>query len=97
VMPGRGDEMSLEEVKVSAQSPLIGKTISTIERANTRLRVVGLKRGGEPISIVPEEHTVLADGDLILLSLARVRASNALRNLLTHKCRSADWSGCNRL
>jgi voltage-gated potassium channel len=71
VMPGRGDEMSLEEVKVPAQSPLIGKTISTIERANTRLRVVGLKRGGEPISIVPEEHMVLADGDLIVVLGAR--------------------------
>jgi voltage-gated potassium channel len=71
VMPGRGDEMSLEEVRVPAQSPLIGKTISTIERANTRLRVVGLKRGGEPISIVPEEHTVLADGDLIVVLGAR--------------------------
>jgi voltage-gated potassium channel len=67
VMPGRGDEMNLEEVKVTAPSPLIGKTISAIERATTRLRVVGLKRGVDPFSIVPDEQTVIADGDLIVV------------------------------
>jgi len=71
VMPGRGEEMSLEEVKVAAQSPLIGQTISSIERGNARLRVVGLKRGGDPLSIVPDEHTVIADGDLIVVLGAR--------------------------
>ncbi len=71
VMPGRGDDMSLEEVKVAANSPLIGQTISSIERANARLRVVGLKRGGDPISIVPDEQTVIADGDLIVVLGAR--------------------------
>jgi voltage-gated potassium channel len=71
VMPGRGDDMSLEEVKVAARSPLIGQTVSAIERANARLRVVGLKRGGDPLSIVPDEHTVIADGDLIVVLGAR--------------------------
>ena len=71
VMPGRGEEMSLEEVKVAAQSPLIGQTISSIERGNARLRVVGLKRGGDPLSIVPDDQTVIADGDLIVVLGAR--------------------------
>jgi voltage-gated potassium channel len=71
VMPGRGDDMSLEEVKVPPESPLIGQTILSIERANARLRVVGLKRGGDPISIVPDEQTVIADGDLIVVLGAR--------------------------
>jgi len=70
-MPGRGDEMGLEEVKVPAHSPLIGKTISAIEHANTRLRVVGLKRDGDPLSIIPDERTVIADGDLIVVLGAR--------------------------
>jgi voltage-gated potassium channel len=71
VMPGRGDDMSLEEVKVAANSPLIGQTISSIERANARLRVVGLKRGSNPLPIVRDEQTVIADGDLIVVLGAR--------------------------
>ena len=71
VVPGRGDDMSLEEVKVAAHSPLIGQTISSIERSNARLRVVGLKRGGDPLSIIPDEQTVIADGDLIVVLGAR--------------------------
>jgi len=71
VMPGRGDDMSLEEVKVAALSPLIGQSISAIERANARLRVVGLKRGGDPLSIVPDDQTVIAEGDLIVILGAR--------------------------
>jgi voltage-gated potassium channel len=71
VMPGRGDDMSLEEIKVGARSLLIGQTISSIERGNVRLRVVGLKRGGDPLSIVPDEQTVIADGDLIVVLGAR--------------------------
>ena len=71
VMPGRGEDVSLEEVTVPPQSPLIGKTITAIERANERLRVVGLKRGGDPISIIPDEQTVIAAGDLVVVIGAR--------------------------
>ncbi len=72
VMPGRGDDMSLEEVKVAANSPLIGQTISSIERANARLRVVGLKRGADPLTIIPDEQTIIEAGDLIVVIGARI-------------------------
>jgi voltage-gated potassium channel len=71
VLPGRNEETSLEEVKVPPHSPLIGMTITAIERANARLRVVGLKRGNDPISIIPDEQTTIAAGDLIVVLGAR--------------------------
>jgi voltage-gated potassium channel len=71
VMPGRGEDVSLEEVTVPLRSPLIGKTITEVERANERLRVIGLKRGGEPILIIPDEQTVIAAGDLVVVIGAR--------------------------
>lgn len=71
VMPGRSDDVSLEEVKVAQRSQLIGLTIVTIERTNTRLRIVGLKRGLDPIAIIPDEQTVIEAGDLIVVIGAR--------------------------
>jgi voltage-gated potassium channel len=71
VLPGRNEETSLEEVKVPPHSALIGMTITAIERANARLRVVGLKRGNDPISIIPDEQTTIAAGDLIVVLGAR--------------------------
>ena len=71
VMPGRGDEMSLEEVRVTPRSPLIGMTIEAIERATSRLRVVGLKRGDNPLAIIPDEQTLIENGDLIVVIGAR--------------------------
>jgi voltage-gated potassium channel len=61
--PGRGDEIDLEEIRVSASSPLIGKTIEAIERGAARLRVVALKRGSDPISIIPAASTTVEPGD----------------------------------
>jgi|HubBroStandDraft_5_1064220.scaffolds.fasta_scaffold78632_2 voltage-gated potassium channel len=71
VLPGGSEETSLEEVKVPPHSALIGMTITAIERANARLRVVGLKRGNDPISIIPDEQTTVAAGDLIVVLGAR--------------------------
>jgi voltage-gated potassium channel len=71
VLPGRNEETSLEEVKVPPHSPLIGMSITAIERANARLRVVGLKRGNDPIAIIPDEQTIIAAGDLIVVLGAR--------------------------
>ncbi|HEX3408968.1 MAG TPA: potassium channel protein [Candidatus Binataceae bacterium] len=82
VMPGRGDDVSLEEVQVAPRSSLIGLAIVTIERTNARLRIVGLKRGVDPISIIPDEQTLIEAGDLIVVigarqSLARLAESAA--------------------
>lgn len=71
VMPGRGDDVSLEEVEALPRCPLIGMTIDAIERANTRLRIVGLKRGSDPIAIIPDEQTMIEAGDLIVVIGAR--------------------------
>jgi voltage-gated potassium channel len=71
VMPGRGDEMSLEEVRVTPRSALIGMTIEAVERATSRLRVVGLKRGDDPLAIIPDDQTVIENGDLIVVIGAR--------------------------
>ncbi len=71
VLPGRNEETSLEEVKVPPRSPLVGMTIAALEQANARLRVVGLKRGAEPISIIPDTQTAIAPGDLIVVIGAR--------------------------
>jgi voltage-gated potassium channel len=72
ILPGSGEDTSLEEVRVPSSSPLIGLTIGAIERANTRLRIVGLKRGSDPISIIPDEQTTIDAGDLIVVIGARL-------------------------
>lgn len=71
VMPGRGDDVSLEEVKVLPRSSLAGSTIGAVERANARLRIVGLKRGNDPIAIIPDEQTTIEADDLIVVIGAR--------------------------
>ena len=46
-------------------------TIAALEQSNMRLRVVGLKRGVDPISIIPDMQTAIAPGDLIVVIGAR--------------------------
>ncbi|HVN63148.1 MAG TPA: potassium channel protein [Candidatus Binataceae bacterium] len=61
--PGRGDEIDLEEIRVEQHGPAADKTIEAIERNNRKVRIVALKRGDEPISIIPEPATVVRPGD----------------------------------
>ncbi len=61
--PGHGDKIDLEEIRVAPGSHLIGKPIEQAEREVTRLRIVALKRGSDPISIVPDPSTKIASGD----------------------------------
>jgi len=61
--PGRGDEVDLEEIRVDERSRAAGRTIEALERDNTKLRVIALKRGDEPISIIPQPATVVRAGD----------------------------------
>jgi Trk K+ transport system NAD-binding subunit len=78
VLPGRGDEeVSIEEVAIPLGSRLSGKSIAEVERANERLRVVALKRGEEPIKLIPSPQTALAAGDL----LVAIGARQSLKNL----------------
>lgn len=65
-LPGRGDEVDLEEIRVAAHSAVVGIDIGTIERERTRLRIVALKRGNDPAHIVPEAATRLTADDLLI-------------------------------
>ncbi|HYL60048.1 MAG TPA: potassium channel protein [Candidatus Acidoferrales bacterium] len=61
--PGHGDEIDLEEIEVEPQSHVVGKSIEAIERDTAKLRIVALKRGDDPISIIPPGEVVVAAGD----------------------------------
>jgi len=63
---GRGEEVDLEEVRISAKSKMVGKTVVEIEDAVGKLRIVALKRGDEPIRIIPRANTQVHAGDLIV-------------------------------
>ncbi|MGO9265843.1 MAG: potassium channel family protein [Candidatus Binataceae bacterium] len=76
ILPGHGDEeISIEEVVVPAYSDLVGKSIGEVERANERVRLVALKRGSEPILLLPTSQTLLVAGDLLIAIGARASLS----------------------
>jgi len=62
-MPGRGDEVDLEEIRIGAESPLVGRGIEAIERDTPRLRIVALKRGNDPIVLIPDPKSEVRAGD----------------------------------
>jgi voltage-gated potassium channel len=66
-LPGRGDVVDLEEVEVVKESPLVGKTFGAVEQETTRVRIVALKRGGGPISIIPDSGTRIEAGDYLVV------------------------------
>lgn len=76
ILPGRreeegGEEVNLEEVAVPLRSGLLGASIAEIERRHERLRVVGIKRGAEKISLIPPPDLELQAGDLLIVMGAR--------------------------
>jgi len=75
--PGRQSEIDLEEIKVAANSAADGKTVSEVERQNERVRVVALKRGDEPISMIPSPDSRIAAGDLLVV----IGDAKSLQNL----------------
>ena len=66
-IPGRESEVDLEEIKIEPGSPICGLTIYDIEQRNSRLRVVALKRGDEPISMIPEPASRVQAGDFLVV------------------------------
>jgi voltage-gated potassium channel len=66
-IPGRGAEVDLEEVRVIAGSPIVGKTIKSLEEQSPRLRIVALKREGQGISLIPDSGTAIAEGDYLVV------------------------------
>ena len=65
-LPGRGDVVDLEEIRVVKESPLVGKAIGAIEKETARVRIVALKRGSRPISIIPDPDTRIEPGDYLV-------------------------------
>jgi voltage-gated potassium channel len=65
-VPGRGAEVDLEEVRVAEHSPLAGLAIAEIEKGAPRLRIVALKRGDDPIAIIPDPKTRVVAGDFLV-------------------------------
>ena len=66
-LSARGEDVALEEVRVAAASVLAGTPIASLERANPRTRIVGLKRGQEPLRMIPEPEEEVAAGDLLVV------------------------------
>jgi voltage-gated potassium channel len=64
--PGRGAEIDLEEVRVAAGSALVGQAISAVEQSSTRLRIVALKRGDAPSTLIPDPATRIEAGDFLV-------------------------------
>lgn len=63
---GRGEEVDLEEIRIPENSRMVGKSVTEIEHAIGRLRIVALKRNDDPITIIPESTTLVRGGDLIV-------------------------------
>jgi voltage-gated potassium channel len=65
IFPG-GKGVTIEEVRVLANSELLTRTIVEAEHELPRMRIVALKRGMEEIAIAPEPHTLFQVGDLLI-------------------------------
>lgn len=63
---GRGEEVDLEEIRIPPGSRMVGRTVTAIEEAIGKLRIVALKRGDDPISIIPRPDTKVNAGDLVV-------------------------------
>lgn len=65
--PGRGDEVDLEEIRIGGASRMVGKTVEALEHESARLRIIAIKRGDAPISIVPDPKMVLQPEDHLVV------------------------------
>ena len=77
-VPGRESEVDLEEIKVESGSAIAGRTISEIERANARVRVVAIKRDDQPISMIPDPASRVQSGDFLVV----IGESTSLKRLV---------------
>ncbi|HTQ26451.1 MAG TPA: potassium channel protein [Candidatus Binataceae bacterium] len=64
--PGRGAEVDLEEIHVAEGSALVGQAISVVEQSSSRLRIVALKRGSDPSTLIPDPATRIEAGDFLV-------------------------------
>ncbi len=76
-MPGRESEVDLEEIRISRQSPAVGKNIAEMERENPRLRIVAMKRNDQRLEMIPAADTKIEAGDLLVV----IGESDSLKRL----------------
>lgn len=76
-VPGRESEVDLEEIRISRESPAVGKTIAVVERENPRLRIVALKRNDQQLEMIPGAETAIEVGDLLVV----IGESDSLKRL----------------
>ena len=79
-LESRGEEVDLEQVRVGAGGGIVGRAIESVEKDLPRLRIVALKRGTDPIRMVPEPATLVADGDHLVV-IGERRSLEALAQL----------------
>ena len=65
--PGHGTEIDLEQLRIGANSPLVGRSIATIEKETRKFRIVALKRASEAISLIPDPDTLVQAGDHLVV------------------------------
>lgn len=66
-LPGHREDVALEEMRIEAGSRLVGRTVADVEREWPRLRVVGLRRGDDPLQVIPEPPTRLEADNLLVV------------------------------
>lgn len=65
--PRHGEPVDLEEVRIDAQSRAAGRTVGWVEAQAPRVRVVAIKRGDDPIRLMPRDETEIAHGDHLVV------------------------------
>jgi voltage-gated potassium channel len=65
-LPGRQDDVALEEVRLAPRCTLVGETVARVEQRWPRLRIVALRRK-DAFRFVPEAETALEDDDLLVV------------------------------
>jgi len=66
-LPGRSEEIDLEEVRAGEGSPILGRPVREIEHENSRLRIVALKKRDTAIELVPDPALEVEPGDLLVV------------------------------
>jgi voltage-gated potassium channel len=65
--PRQGAPVDLEEIRVVAGSPLVGRGLADVESGVAGVRVVALKRSGESVRVVPEPGTAVGEDDHLVV------------------------------
>lgn len=69
---GRGEEdVALEEIRVASGCAMVGQTIGALEKQSPRVRIVALRRDGEPTRFTPDGSTPIDEGDYLVVIGAR--------------------------